>query len=201
MIGRIEVRRSLEGAWRLFLNRPEAMLLFDLSIEGFWRSFQAIVLIAPIYALTVIADEQHLLNDSIAETGFSEAAFLFGRAVALLLDWVTFPILLALVARRLGIARSYPAYIVARNWSGVIASAPFGAIALLTLIGLVSNEFGALLSLVAIGVALRYNYVVARTALAAGFGFAVAIVAADFIVSLLIADGVERLFALPGSGQ
>ena len=201
MIGGKEIRRSLEAAWLLFLNRPEAMRLFDASIVGFWRSFQAIGLIVPVYVLTVIADEQHLLTDAIAERGFSEPGFLIGKAVALGVDWIAFPILLALAARPLGIARAYPAYIVARNWAAVVAAVPFGAIALVSLVGLIGNQIGAILSFVAIVVILRYNFLVARAALGASVGLAAGLVAADFLVSLLIAGGLDRLSGLAGPGQ
>ena len=56
-----EIARSLQGAWLLFLDRANAMRLFDASYGGFWRSFQAVVLVAPAYELTVLADRRALL--------------------------------------------------------------------------------------------------------------------------------------------
>jgi hypothetical protein len=199
MIGRNDIRRALDGAWLLFLNRPEGMRQFDISIEGFWRSFQAIVLIAPAYALTVIADEQRVLADPAVRESFSQPAFYLDNVVAFGIDWITFPILLALAARPLGIAQAYPGYIIARNWSAVISATPFAAIALLTVLGIIGDDAGAILSLAAIAVVLRYNFLVARIALGGGIGFAVAVVAADFAVSLLIARAVDGLFGLAGS--
>ncbi|MEO8669040.1 MAG: hypothetical protein ABI399_11025 [Bauldia sp.] len=201
MIDPAEIRRSMEAAWLLFLNRADAMRRFDVSVEGCWRSFQAILLIIPIYALTVIVEERRLLTDAVAEPDFFGSWFVIGRGVALAVDWVAFPILLALAAPVLGVARSYPAYVVARNWAAVLASLPFGAVALLTIVGLLSNEVGAVLSLIAIGVVLRYNFVVARRALGVGIGLAIALVAADFVLSLLIAEGVDGLFGVAASAQ
>ena len=200
MIGRAEIRGSLEAAWLLFLNRPEAMRLLDVSIDGFWRSFQAVGLILPAYALTVIADAQHLSGDGIADQAFSEPGYVIGKAAALGVDWIAFPLLLALAAAPLGVGRSYPAYIVARNWSAVLSALPFGVIALASIAGLISSSFAAVLSLIGIGVVLRYNFVVVRMALGAGIGMAVALVAADFVVSLLIANLFDRL-GLPTVGQ
>jgi hypothetical protein len=201
MITSAEIRRSLEAAWLLFLNRADAMRRFDISVEGFWRSFQAILLILPIYALTVIVDERQLLTDSVAEPDFSEPLFLAGRALALGIDWVAFPIIFAAVAPMLGLARAYAGYIVARNWAAVIAAVPFGAIALLTILGLLGKEFAAVLSLIAIGVVLRYNFVVARTALGVTAGPAIALVAADFVLSLVIAESVRGLFGVSAPVQ
>jgi hypothetical protein len=201
MIGRNEIRRSLEGAWLLFLNRAEAMRHFDLTIAGFWRSFQAIFLIAPIYALTAIVDARHLLSDAVADVGFSEPAYVFEKALALGLDWIAFPILLALAAPSLGVDRTYSAYIVARNWAAVLAAVPFGAIALLTILGIFNDSMAAILSLAAIAVVLRYNFIVARTALGVGIGLAAAIVISDLLVSLMIASGIDSLFGASGGAQ
>ena len=196
MIGRVEIRRSLEGAWLLFLNRAEAMRFFDLTVAGFWRSFQAIILIAPLYALTAIADERHVLTDSVVEVGFSEPAYILEKALTLGIDWITFPILLAVVARAIGVERTYSAYVVARNWSAVVSAVPFGVIALLTMLGVFSDSIGAILSLITIAVVLRYNFIVARTALGVTIGLAVAVVVSDFLVSLLIANGMDALFGV-----
>jgi hypothetical protein len=55
MIDRDEINSSLTGAWKIFLDRPDALQHFDTSYAGFWRSFQAIFLIAPLYAVATLA--------------------------------------------------------------------------------------------------------------------------------------------------
>ena len=72
---RAEIERSLTGAWRLFLGKPDAMRQFDSSVDGFWRSFRAIVLIAPLYALTALADRHDMLTDAIPTDDFSDGTF------------------------------------------------------------------------------------------------------------------------------
>ena len=52
MIGATKSSASLNAVWLLFLDRRGADPLFDSSVEGFWRSFRAIVLVAPLYAFT-----------------------------------------------------------------------------------------------------------------------------------------------------
>ena len=56
MLERDEIARSLTGAWELFLDRPDAMRRFDISMTGFWRSFRAIVLVLPAYLVTSLAE-------------------------------------------------------------------------------------------------------------------------------------------------
>jgi hypothetical protein len=196
MIGRSEIRRALDGAWLLFLNRPDGMRHFDVSVEGFWRSFQAIILIAPAYALTVIADEQRVFAEPAARSSASQSVFYLDNVLAFGVDWITFPILLALAARSLGIAQAYPGYIIARNWAAVISATPFAAIGLLLVLGILGEDAGAILSLASIAVVLRYNFLVARIALGVNIGFAVAVVVSDFCVSLFIARAIDALFGL-----
>ncbi len=120
MITRDEIERSLTGAWLLFLDKPGAIGTFDASVEGFWRSFQAIVLVAPVYAITIFADHAIYAAAAGAEGAVDHAAFYATRWVSLALDWVTLPLILAGLARFLGIRGGYPAYVVARNWSSVL---------------------------------------------------------------------------------
>ena len=51
---RTEIGRSLYGAWRLLLLDPTGVQWFELSIAGFWRSFFAAALIAPVYVIMVV---------------------------------------------------------------------------------------------------------------------------------------------------
>ena len=42
-----DIQKYLYGAWQLLLGRREGMKLLDLSADGFWNSFYAIVLALP----------------------------------------------------------------------------------------------------------------------------------------------------------
>lgn len=196
MLDRDEIRRSLTGAWDLFLDRPEAMRAFDVSVEGFWRSFRVIVLLLPAYFLTTMA-EQIMLSATAAETaGPGGTALFLDSVVGLGLDWIALPVVLALAARPLGIQRNYAAFIVARNWGAVIALTPFGVIGLLVILGLLNAEIANFLMLASLMVVLRYNFLIARRALDVGIGFAIGIVILDLAVSLTIALALDSVFGL-----
>jgi len=196
MIDRAEIERSLTGAGHLFLNRPDAMRFFDTSTGGFWRSFQAIVLVLPTYAVTALASGRFVASGADGEALVSGTGFVIARAMTLGLDWVALPILLAATAGMLGIKGRYPAFIVARNWATVLLILPFAAISLLELIGMASPQIAAFLSLVALMAVFRFSYLVARRALEATIDVAIAIVALDYLVSLLIATVVDRAFGM-----
>jgi hypothetical protein len=190
-----EIQRSLEGAWGMLLGRTDAMRSFDTSSEGFWRSFQAIALIAPIYGIIAMADWRAavLAASPGGAPSFGADAFWSSRLALLVLDWVTLPVLLSALSDFIGIRHRYPAFIVARNWSAVLAIAPFGAVAFFDLIGLLPGDVIVVPSLVALAVALRISYMVARRALNVPIEVAIAFVLFDFLVSLALARIVGRI--------
>ncbi len=195
---RAEIQRALTGAWRLFLGKPDALRFFDSSVDGFWRSFRAIILVAPLYALTALADRHDMLTDANPTDDFSNGQFWAAKALTLALDWVTLPILLGLIADFIGIRRGYPALIVARNWATVLMIVPFAAIALIDLAGLGDASTLVLPSLVALVATFRMSYEIARKTLGAGADVAVAFVVLDFLVSLAIMLTANRLFGITG---
>jgi hypothetical protein len=194
-LDRDEIARSLTGAWRVFLDKPDAAHFFDLSFNGFWRSFRAFALMIPAYGLAAATEYQALMSSPGADV--SGSTFFFAKAIASLLDWVTFPILLALVAEQLGIARSYTSFVIARNWGAVLAGVPFVLIDLLYLLGMFSEDVANVGSLIFVLVQLYYSYLIASRTLGAGIGMAVAIVIADFAVSLLIMAIASSAAGLP----
>jgi len=195
MPGRDEIVRSLIGAWRLFLDRTDAMRFFDVSVDGFWRSFGALFLLLPAYILVVLSERTRILADAVAGNGFDATAFLANRGLWLILNWIALPIVLALVAQPLGVTRTYAAYVVARNWCAVLTVAPFGLVALLSLIGVIGNEIAGVISLTIIVVVVRFDYLIARRALGADVGLAVGVVLADLALGLAIGVAVDAVFA------
>lgn len=184
---------ALMGALELFLGRREGLHRFDFSVDGFWRSFSAILYMLPFFAISV-AVEHRLRPEDVTIAGPTDAMFVVSRGLDLVLDWIAMPILLAIFARRLGIARSYASYVVVRNWASVIMSAPQALIALLAGLGVVPIEFAAVVSLAIVGVMLRYHYQIVGATLGGSVGFRIALVAADLALSLVLSGIFSRLF-------
>lgn len=192
MIGRNEIVRSLTGAWRLFVGKPDALRYFDTSSEGFWRSFQAILIVLPVYLVTALADRATAFDTVIADGTISDAGFWTTELVTLALDWVTFPILLALIGGVIGIKREYATYITVRNWATPLMVAPFALVSLLGGIGL-DADWLLIPSVAALAYSLRFGYVIARRTLNMGIDVSIAIVALDVLVSLVVVKVVGRL--------
>jgi hypothetical protein len=168
----------------------------DVSVDGFWRSFRAIWLVLPSFALLVLADYRMAPPGSIPA-----GSFVLENAASLALQWVTFPIILALAAKQLRIGETYPAYIVARNWTSVLVIVPFAFTALLSLTGLAGKELTNILWLASFALSLRYSFIVARLGLRVPIAFAVTLVVADLLVGLAIESGMASLFGFVAAVQ
>lgn len=189
-----EIRRSLSASWGLFLGRAESMQGFDLSLSGFWRSFLVIVLLVPPFLIAILAERKLILaNPEFPHAEFNDAIYLVSQSIGFGLDWVILPVLLAFLARPLNLGQAYVPFIVARNWTTLIAVIPYTVPALLYAVGIISASAMLLLSFVAMLVVIRYRYMVARIALDATVGLAIGIVMLDFLISLVIGTAITRL--------
>ncbi|WP_075221914.1 hypothetical protein [Acuticoccus yangtzensis] len=174
-----EISRSLEGAWRLFRNRRDGLDLLDRSLEGFWRSFGALLLILPIDAISLLALSRIAVQPPLFE------AFL-SRLPALALDWVLFPIILAALAKPLGISKSYVSYVVARNWAAPISWVIVTIPIVLQGAGFLGDQMAIIATLVALMVAVRYHFLIIRISLGVTIEVAVALIAVDLVISFLV---------------
>jgi len=98
------------------------------------------------------------------------------------------PIILAALAAPIGISNRYVPFIVARNWTSLLASVPFLITYSLFMLGIIPLGIMVLLSLTSLVVVLWYRFLVARIALQATISLAVGIVILDFLLSLVIAQ-------------
>ena len=197
---RAEITQALTGAWRLFLGKGDALRFFDTSADGFWRSFRAIILVAPLYGLMALADRHDMLTDANPTDDFGDAAFWAAKAVTLALDWVTLPILLALIAGFIGIRRGYTAYVVARNWATVLMVVPFAVLGIFDIAGIADSSLLVVPSLLGLLATFRMSYAIARKTLNANADVAAAFVVLDFLVSLAIVMAANRLFGIVALG-
>ncbi len=186
---------AIRSAFALFLGRREALKGFDFSVDGFWHSFRAIFYVLPFFAINAAVEHRMMLSDSVIENP-SDAAFIAARLFDYGIDWIAMPTLLAVLAGRLGISRSFAPYVVVRNWALVVMSAPVALVSLLLGFGLLSFEASAAISLVVLGVMIRFHYQIIRMTLAKPALFSVGLVAADIALSLILSEVIDRLFGI-----
>lgn len=179
-----EVARSLQGAWQLARLDPSGMSYLNLSVEGFWRSFFAAVLVAPGYALLV---GQELFA---REEPVNAMWAVLVETVAYGVGWAAFPVVAIFLTRLLNLSRNYVPLVVAANWAAVIQIAGFlAAIAL----GVVLPPLAGLMVVAATGAILFYQWFVIRTALGTSGGVAIAFVLVDLLLTSVVSMSAESL--------
>jgi hypothetical protein len=180
-----EILRSVEAAWLLARGDPRGMAGFDLSVDGFWKSFAAALVIAPAYALVVL--------DQYRVTGWPEHPWgtAVAEAVAFAVGWAAFPLAAIPLTRLLGLSARYVPLIVANNWSAVIQVALYAAVVLAGT--LLPTQLRTLALLTATIVVLTYQWFVIRTALATTAATAVGLVVLDVLLSVTVSRLLDGL--------
>ena len=173
-----EVARSLHASWRLALFDADAYRGFDLSFDGFVRSFLAIPIAAPLYVYVADASARIYAPHDPNPTG------VLGSLVLLVVLWLVWPLAMVPVSRWLGLSRNYVRYIVAYNWTSVPVIAALVPPLALVQLGVMGPAAAGPLALIALGWSLVYRWYVARTGLDTSAPVATALVLADLVLSL-----------------
>jgi hypothetical protein len=185
MPDREEVLSALYGAYRLAWFDVSGMTYFNLTVEGFWRSFFAAVLVAPAYAILVGMQ----LSARAADVNI--ALVFLAESIGYVFAWCAFPIVALVLTRLLGLDRNYVALIVAHNWSSVLQTAAFVAVVLLGVI--LPEGLSTLVVTLTTGAILVYQWFVMRTALRTTGGIALMLLLVDLVVTTLISAGTDRV--------
>ena len=190
-----DFRAGIEAAVALLLGKPGALGRFDVSLEGFWRSFAAIILVLPSFAISLLGLWRGQMERLPAEAVCGPwVGFVAEKLVALGFAWVALPLVLALIARRLGVTGRFVPFIVARNWAEPVLSALYAVPALFYAAGIINAEIAAVLSLPVLVVALHFLYRIARQALGVPVSLAIGVVVLDLLLGLFVSETVSRLW-------
>jgi hypothetical protein len=171
---------GIYGALRLARMDPAAMSYFDRTVEGFWKSFFAAVIVAPGFVI--------ILAYELAQVDIAAGVLrvFLVESLAYVLGWVAFPVLVHQICEAIGKREAYIGYIVAFNWSKVVQMAVFLPSIGLIASGVLPGDSGWLLRWVVSILILSYEWYITRTALAVTAMGAVGFVVLDFVVDLII---------------
>lgn len=110
---------AMRGCWRLIRRDPEADEDFNLTIDGFWRSF-AMVLPVLVLAYPMFLSGHRIDVAMSVENGEAPPELQMGVSYFyLLVGLVIWPLAAALLARLLGVAQNYVPYMIVYNWMTV----------------------------------------------------------------------------------
>ncbi len=183
---------NLSGAWDVMTGRTEGLRKLDLTIDGFWASFGAVVLILPV-ALIALASERVALQVTGGDVAALTGGYVVLRLIAVIVDWLAFPAILALLSRPMGIAARFVPYIVARNWAAVLVAAMFAVPHLFHALGVLPTGMLPFALLLLFGIAVWFSYVIVRTAMQVPPVLAIPIVVLEILSGFLIETGFSRL--------
>lgn len=181
------MRRSIDAAFDLVVRDQRAWSKFDLTTEGFYRSFAAMFVVLPLnivvdVILTQVAVAERLRQGKPAVDaayGLSDALF---STVALSVQWLLFPIAMIFLLRYLDLGQRYATLIIAHNWSTVVVwlfcLSPF----LLYAAGIISASFANDLYLITLGFTLYYRFYIVQSALGTTWLLAAGIAMIDFLL-------------------
>ncbi|MEX6507285.1 hypothetical protein [Jiella sp. M17.18] len=120
MPGFDDIVRFFSGAFLLMSGRSEGLKRLDLSADGFWQSFSAILVALPPVALSWVGFEAVDRGGPPAEQGV--VAVYAAHAFADLLAWLLPVFLLIVAAKHVGYSRKVVPLVIATNWGQALLS-------------------------------------------------------------------------------
>ncbi|WP_376092335.1 hypothetical protein ACE7GA_23465 [Roseomonas sp. CCTCC AB2023176] len=169
----VQVVAGLRSAWLLAQGKVAGLPLVMLSPEGALRSFWAMAFGAPVFVALRLTDP-----DALTPTRFA------AEVIGYVLSWTIFPLLSHRFAEASGRAPLWPGFIAAWNWANL---AQYAALVVAILLAAVlPPSLGTAARLAAFGYTLWLEWFIARHALRLDNGRAVALVALDFVIGLVI---------------
>ena len=159
VISSLDMTKALYGAYRLARADTGGMSYLNTSLEGFWQSFFAAVLVAPLFFLLLI------IRLNVSDIGASALRFLALEGIAYVIGWILFPLVVFYLAQVLERERLYCGFIVAYNWASVLQNAIYLPFATLFELGMVGGSSAELINLTLLCLVLAYTWFVTKTAL------------------------------------
>ncbi|BAB51415.1 MULTISPECIES: hypothetical protein [Mesorhizobium] len=193
MLSADETQASLTGAWRLMLGKVDGLRLLDLSADGFWNSFFAIVVAAPALIVSWVGIANQI-GDPDAFVG--RFGMLLRLATVDIGSWVLPLIALALVAPRAGIGGRFVHYVVASNWASAITAWLMLPSALIRLFLSSASQVSSLVSLLLFALSMVLTWRMTNATIGKGAAVGTAVFVGMFIASLLVLFGLQMLLGI-----
>jgi hypothetical protein len=172
---------AMRGCWRFLWRDPAAFEDFNLTIEGFWRSFAMLVPVLVMAYPILILD--HRAAVEVAPTSESPPELRLSAAyLCLLINVAIWPIVAAGLALLFDAAQNYVRYMIVYNWISV----PLMALSMISYLVYQATGAGALFYILIYAVfflGLYASWYVARAGLQTTILIAFAFLLADTAVT------------------
>lgn len=202
MLSAVEIFRSLNGVWRIIRRDASAIGFFDLSYEGFMRSFTAMFVALPfilfsagaVFHMALDIPESRLYYEAVSPTLYAMVEL--GNTM---ISWVLFLLLMGPVSRQMELGRSYTSYAITYNWGAALTHALFALPLALYMLGAFQYEAAVLLSIPVMALVGYYRWLIARQVLGATAMAASGIVVLDFLINLTL-NQISGMIFFPDLG-
>ena len=175
-----EIASSIYGAWRLAHLDKTALRYFNRTVEGFWRSFFAAVIVLPGHAILFVSE----LSDETLSADLPQILVIEG--LVYVLGWTVFPLVMFHLTQAMGRSGEYIGYIVATNWVSVLEIALYVPVIGLANSGLLPDGLAGFLSVAVFLAILAFKAFIAHTALKIGGLAAVGVVLLSLVIFYVI---------------
>jgi hypothetical protein len=186
-----EATAALYGAWRLARFDETGMRYFDNTVEAFWRSFNAALVVLPAYALLVML---RMADDPPAAGALT---VLVVQGISYVVGWFAFPFVMYYVTGWADCRPYFCRYIVAYNWATVLQITLFLFLAAIAASDILPQGMAPLLILMATLAILIYQGFIARVGLDVPVWGAAGIVMLDIVLSLVLSGYTNALMNPP----
>lgn len=153
------VQRALTGVFRLSLHDAKGLSLFEMTADGFFRSFWAIALSAPLYGYALLGTLRAF--EAMPDAGgrsVSVSVFLLLHALNFFGSSVVFLAAMVPLSRMLALQGRYVPFAIAYNW-GTLAAHVIAIIPILMFgVGLINAADAVSFSLVVLGFTLYLRF-------------------------------------------
>ena len=182
-----EITVALYGATRLAKGDPHGIDFFEDSIEAFWKSFWAAVVVAPAYVLLVAIG----LSETHVTSGWLRIVLI--EVVGYVAAWAAFPLAMHYVSEMIDREEQYIRYIVAFNWCVVLQVTLLLFVTAVLALDLAPRGVAIAISLATYAAIFTYQWYVAKVGLELGRWAAGGIVLLEFIISLILNSTVRAM--------
>lgn len=175
-----EMVTSLFGALRFAQGDSQAAAYFNVTHEGFWRSFTAAIIIAVPFTLLLFV--RYLVSDS----DIALYRYVSIHAIAYVVGWVAFPLLALFLVTVYERQHRFIAYIVTYNWASVLQNLLYMPFAILVEAHFVTGSASTLIGLVLLAIVFFYIWFITKCVLDISNFQAITIIVLDLVLSIFI---------------